>query len=76
MAFAFIYRTRFGTFAIVPRGERWHAMLGKQDLGSYHRPEAALDDLVGGHTFSPSPAVDTSEAGLPDDLSEWERQPI
>lgn len=76
MAFAFACRTRFGTFSIVPHGGRWLAMYGNENLGSYHRPEAALDDLVGGHTFTPSNGVDTSEVGLPEDLSEWERRPI
>ena len=33
--------------------------------------EMALDDLVGGHTFMPSSGIDTSEVGLPDELSEW-----
>lgn len=72
MPFAFVYRTRFGTFAIVPHGGRWLATFEGESLGSYHRAQAALDDLVGGHTFTPSGGVDTSEAGLPDDLSEWE----
>lgn len=63
--------TRFGTFRIVPRGDRFHPMCDDDDLGSYHSLVAALDDLVGGYTFSPSSGVDTSECGLPDEISEW-----
>lgn len=65
------YKTRFGTFRIVPRGDRIHPMYEDEDLGSYYSVVSALDDLVGGHTFSPSNGVDSSECELPDDISEW-----
>jgi hypothetical protein len=65
------YKTRFGTFSIVPGGGRFQVMHGDEDLGSYHSAAAALDDLVGGHTYSPSSGIDTSECGLPDEISEW-----
>lgn len=58
-------------FAIVPQGDRFEAMFEDESLGSYHSAVAALDDLVGGHTFSPSNGLDTSEIGLPDELAEW-----
>jgi hypothetical protein len=64
--------TRHGTFYIKLTRDRFVVLYGDEDLGSYHSPEAALDDLVGGHTFLPSNGLDTSTAGLPDDLSEWE----
>ncbi len=76
MAFAYVHRTKFGTFAITPYEGRWLVIYRNDSLGSYHSPEAALDDLVGGHTFTPSNGVDTSRVGLSDDLGEWERQPI
>lgn len=43
-----------------------------EGLGNYDSAEAALDDLVGGHTFSPSCGKETDEMGIPDDLSEWD----
>lgn len=65
------YKTKWGMFAIVPQGDRFEAMFEDKSLGPYHSAVAALDDLVGGHTFSPSDGLDTSEVGLPDELAEW-----
>lgn len=65
-------RTRAGVAAILFDGARYRARFDDEDLGSYHSAAQALDDLLGGHTFSPSGGVDTSTLGLPDDLSEWE----
>jgi hypothetical protein len=45
-------------------------------LGSYHSPESGLSDLVGGHCFSNRAGIDTSRAGIPDVLSEWNRKKI
>jgi hypothetical protein len=41
------YETRWGTFAIVSKRNRFVAMFEDEELGSYHSPQAALDDLVG-----------------------------
>lgn len=65
------HRTRRGTFRIVPRGGRFHPFFEDEDLGSYHSVAAALDDLVGGYTTTPSNGVDTSTCGLPDAITEW-----
>ena len=65
------YTTRRGTFRIVPRQGRFHPLYEDEDLGSYHSVAAALDDLVGGHTFFPSNGLDPSECGLPDEIGEW-----
>jgi hypothetical protein len=66
------YGTGVGQCRIVLRPDgRYHAFLGEDDLGSYATPQQALDDLVGGHTFTPSSGVDTAALGLPDDLGEW-----
>ncbi|WP_309668465.1 hypothetical protein, partial [Tabrizicola sp.] len=54
---------------------RYKIMYGKENLGSYHSPEAALDDLIGGHTFAPSDGADTSHLGFPEDLLEWFKKP-
>lgn len=47
----------------------------EEDLGSYHSPEAAADDVSGGHTFSPSSGIDLGELGIPADVAEWEQTP-
>jgi hypothetical protein len=65
------FETQRGTFRIVPRSGRFHPFYGDEDLGSYHSVEAALDDLVGGHTFFPSNGIDPSTCGLPDEIAEW-----
>lgn len=64
---------RFGTFEIRAQGGRWVVRCDDEGLGSYHSALAALDDLCGGSTSWPS-AGNPADAGLPDDLSEW--QPI
>lgn len=68
---AYTRNTRAGTVAIRAIRDRWHVLLNDVDLGSYHSPESALDDVVGGHTFSPGRGIDTSKLGLPDSLGEW-----
>jgi hypothetical protein len=64
--------TRHGTFYIKPTRDRFVVLYEDENLGSYHSPEAALDDLVGGHTFLPSNGLDTSTVGLPSELPEWD----
>lgn len=71
---AYVHATRWGRFAIVLRQNgRWSAMFEDEDLGSYHSPIAAHDDLIGDHCFSNSAGLDTSAVGLPLDLSDWHR---
>lgn len=56
----------------MPESEgRYKIMYGDENLGSYHSPEAAADDLVGGHTFFPSDGTDPSELAIPEDLGDW-----
>lgn len=55
-------------------GGRWAIFYGDENLGSYHRPEAAADDAAGGHTFTPSDGTDLGSLGLPADLREWQVQ--
>lgn len=72
-AVAYTHSTRWGQFAIRLMADgRWHVMFGVEDLGNYHSPTAALDDLVGDHCFSNSAGLDTSEIGLPDELADWQ----
>jgi hypothetical protein len=47
--------------------------LEDEDLGNYINAQQAADDLAGGHTFTPSSGIDTSQLGIPGDLSEWQR---
>lgn len=70
---AYVHPTKWGKFAIVARAGRWHVMFEEEDLGSYHSPIAAHDDLIGDHCFSNSAGLDTSEIGLPLDLADWHR---
>ena len=62
------YRTRHGTFRIVPiligEDTRYDVRFGDESLGNYHSATSALDDLVGGHTCWPSNGLDPSEVGL------------
>jgi hypothetical protein len=70
----FKHPTRYGDCEIRWRNDtqRWHVLLGGEDLGNYHTAMAAHDDVVGGHCFSHSTCADTSQIGLPQDLAEWQ----
>jgi hypothetical protein len=69
------YRTRGSTVSLVPEaGGRYKVMFRDENLGSFHSPEAAADDVSGGHTFSPSNGTDLGELGIPGDLGEWEKK--
>jgi hypothetical protein len=49
----------------------WHTWVNDEDLGSYHSPVSALEDLVNGAKFSVSQGIDTAAVGLPAELSDW-----
>lgn len=74
MATAYLYRhhSRIGTFSIhVNAAGYWQISLEGENLGAgYRHPQAALDDLVGGHCDWPG-VTDPSTLGLPDDLGAW-----
>lgn len=72
MSVTYSFKTAAGTFRIVERAGRFHALLEDEDLGNYPIPEQAADDLASGHTYTPSSGVDTSTLGIPADLSEWD----
>ncbi len=60
-----------GVFHITQtRAGRWDLSFMDEWLGNYKTAEMALDDLLGGHTFTAS-CGDTSRLELPDDLAEW-----
>ena len=71
----FVWNTRIGPFYITELVGRYHPVFNDQSLGSYARPEKAAVDLACGQTFSVVAGVDTSEMGIPSDLSEWQRVP-
>ena len=69
------YRTRAGIVSLIPEpGGRYKVMFGDDNLGSYHSPEAAADDVSGGHTFTPSDGTDLGAMDIPSDLGEWDRK--
>lgn len=72
MVLEYRYPTRVGLAQIVKVRDRWRIRLSGEDLGGYLTPQQALDDFVGGHTFSHSSGADTSTLGLPDELLDWE----
>lgn len=65
------YKTRKGVVYLIKRGSRYHVIYQNEDLGDYPSPQQAIDDVVGGHTESPSNGVDLEEMNLPDDLEDW-----
>ena len=77
MKLLYSFATRVGTFYIgqSPDG-RFHPIYDDESLGSYAHDWQASEDLVGGHTFTPSQLSDTSQLGIPEDIGEWERLPI
>lgn len=69
------YHTSAGTVSLIPESlGRYKVMYSEENLGSYHSPEAAADDVSGGHTFSPSNGIDLGELGIPGDLGEWDKK--
>lgn len=65
-----VHETPKGTWAIRRIGDRFHVFFEDENLGDYPSPSSALDDLVLGHTDWPA-SEDPSEAGLPEELSDW-----
>lgn len=50
---------------------RYHPMWQDESLGSYHSINAAVEDVAGGHVFTPSDGTDTGALGINSDASEW-----
>lgn len=74
-AIAYQYSTRYGIISLVPtRDGRYIVMFQGENLGSYHSPDAAADDVSGGHTSLPSSGVDLGSLNIPCDISEWLRK--
>jgi hypothetical protein len=69
----YAYKTEVGEFYIAEHNGRFHPVFRDESLGSYATPQQAVDDLTGGHTFTPPDDVDTASLGIPEELSEWEK---
>ena len=67
----YYFKTQAGTFMIVPRHGRWHLIFQDDHLGSYVTVEQAVDALASGNASSLLGRVDTSNLGIPRDLSDW-----
>jgi hypothetical protein len=67
------YKTSKGT-AFIAQSEdgRYHPMWREESLGSYHSLVAAVEDVAGGHVFTPSDGTDMGSLGLSADPSEWD----
>lgn len=66
------YPTNHGTAVIArSRDGRFHAVWKDEDLGSYSSAVAAVDDMAGGHTFSPSDGTDLGAIGISRDTGDW-----
>ncbi|MDO8903986.1 hypothetical protein [Hydrogenophaga sp.] len=50
---------------------RFHPMWKNESLGSYHSVIAAIDDVAGGHTFSPSDGTDMDSLEISGDPGDW-----
>jgi hypothetical protein len=61
----------FGIFRIVPHFGRYRVMSEDESLGSYATPRAAVDELCCGNTLAPRRGIETSQSGLPANLSDW-----
>jgi hypothetical protein len=57
----------------VPEG-RYAVVFDGENLGSYHSPAAAADDVSGGHSFSPSSGIEFDELGVLEGIGEWEQK--
>lgn len=69
----FVFRSAYGMFVIKPHNGRWGLWCGDELLGSYHRPEAAADDVYTQHTGCDGWDDKEPDGTEPMDLSEWER---
>lgn len=69
------FRSSVGEFSIRFHGGYWVPFFEDENLGDYHSPEVALDELVGGSTFMPSNGVWPADLEIPESFSEWEFVP-
>ena len=66
------YKTHKGTAFIGRSGDgRYHPMWRDESLGSYQSLAGAVEDMAGGHVFTPSDGIDTGLLGLSSDPGDW-----
>lgn len=66
------HKNRFGTWTIRHSDGRWRAYWNDEYLDGYHRADAALDELLGGHIPWPSSGINPADCGLPEELADWD----
>lgn len=66
------YPTRKGPVFIARSSDgRFHPVWKDESLGSYPSAVAAIDDVAGGHTFSPSDGTDMDSLDISSDPGNW-----
>jgi hypothetical protein len=66
------FRTRLGPVFIgqTPDGQ-YHPVWNGHSLGAYPSVVAAIDDVAGGHTYSPSDGTDLDSLEISRDIGAW-----
>lgn len=66
------HKTRKGT-VFVGRSQdgRYHPMWQDESLGTYRTLTGAVEDVAGGHTFTPSDGTDMGALGISSDTEDW-----
>jgi hypothetical protein len=66
------FKTRKGiVFIGVDSGGRFHPIWDDESLGSYRSATAAIEDVSGGHVFTPSDGTDLGALGISSDPQDW-----
>lgn len=66
------YATRMGPVFIAQSSDgRFHPIWKGESLGSYPSAIAAIDDVAGGHTFSPADGTDMDSLEISADPGDW-----
>lgn len=59
-------------FIAQSRDGRFHPIWAGESLGSYPSAVGAIDDVAGGHTYSPSDGTDLDSLEISGDIGDWE----
>lgn len=67
------HATRKGPIFIARSSDgRFHPVWKSESLGSYPSAAAAVDDVAGGHTYTPSDGTDLGALGISSDPGDWQ----
>ena len=69
----YAWHTEIGPFYVAESGARFHVFYKDDELGNYTSADAALADVMDGHTFSSACGVNTATLGIPESLHKWSR---